>query len=868
MKGLFLTLVFSNAAMAENLIKQESQDSSAGLSAESYQEREKVLQELWAQGEEALDYLNEQAEGSDPEAAWRARKILRWMNLRITPDTPKNVVSLIENYLKANTAQERDTIYRQLLEEKAYSQLFRLPASIEDKAVRESLEARVIELAGAVARDLILEDKDEEALAILADAKLDEAGQLRWVSLATAMGKREELWPDLSSKDQMRFARWAGDFELMKQLAPEDHEVLRTLRILEGDPMPYLKSQNKLTPDIKLRSELAQAYWKDEENGKRAKIIRTSLRQSLKSGKGEVKQKAFQTLAQSGSVADAMSYFEVNHPIELFNYYQRSERLDLAFEVFGLKAGEPVPEKWIEQTLEMVAGEWDLSNEGCAKLTYLGLFLFERGKTEEGEQILRRLLDRLEAKQNENETYGFLQYIAGGGSTVPTSGAIDFALQAASEFQQKIFEPRNFLMTIFGERDSVSEFYSFVEKEEPELSEWDHVRAVYAFFGYTVNFPQETSDRLAKTFEERAVEDNRSADWIVLQESASYRGDAALLERAMKALLKFDRDDKRYASELAGLYYADGRYDEAADLWLEILESSTPDTAQMGFAIICLTEAGRMDEAKKLLSQMEKLALGDGQWLVVLSELWLRIGEAERSYQYDARALCLLPAGGSQWYRQLNRVAQSAQVSGHWKAAAASRQVYEVMRPFDFYPSPLYYLDNPSQIAYSRGMAALEDGEQARASEHFERAVATGGFSGYFADELFMELRAAGQFEEVEKIWGELSPVYRRSLELYPDSHNAFNTAAWVASRAAQDIDEAMAWSKKALELVPNSSAYLDTKAETLFAKGNREEALKFSEKACQNSRGVEELSQIRIQYRHFRDDDFYLPAPKMEEPE
>jgi tetratricopeptide (TPR) repeat protein len=76
--------------------------------------------------------------------------------------------------------------------------------------------------------------------------------------------------------------------------------------------------------------------------------------------------------------------------------------------------------------------------------------------------------------------------------------------------------------------------------------------------------------------------------------------------------------------------------------------------------------------------------------------------------------------------------------------------------------------------------------------------------------------------------WEQIGNV----LKLYPDCDNTCNTAAWLASRALQNLDQARNYEQHALTLNPEQPAYMDTMAEIEFARGNREKAIEWSTKA------------------------------------
>ena len=74
------------------------------------------------------------------------------------------------------------------------------------------------------------------------------------------------------------------------------------------------------------------------------------------------------------------------------------------------------------------------------------------------------------------------------------------------------------------------------------------------------------------------------------------------------------------------------------------------------------------------------------------------------------------------------------------------------------------------------------------------------------------------------------------SVRSYAKAHTTYNSAAWMASRASRDLDDALEKIRTALSMRPKQAAYLDTMAEVWFAKKNREKAVEWSRKAVQDS--------------------------------
>lgn len=843
------------------------------LGAEAFGEREAARQELWRQGLESDEALRKYAASDDPEIAWRARQILQLLELKLGPDTSPQIIKLVESFLQAKTVSARESAFLTLLELKAYPQLVRLPRQLMAGKMRDNYQRRIDDVIVGESIQLVLEEKDEEALAILAEARESPAGNLRWVALASAMGKREELAPSLDSDDQMRFARWAGDVDRIRSLAPSDHEIQTTLQIIDGNPLPLLEAIAREPGSQSDWARLAIALWEGREDEPEIrKMIERTTSAATKdmTASSDRTVDALHLLARLGFAELALPIFEKIYPDEAFAYYHSLDKIDQALACYGLVAGGETDEKWLRKNLSLIDDEWDLDNDGYRQLINVAFSLYEHGELAKSEVILRAIRDRINEMQNDEDMADYLTYLAGnrGRSLMSpdeqriSSGFPDLAIKLAQEEGGDLFQPAEFLRLTFNARESVFTLYSFLEERYPEVDDWEKVRAVFAAFGLEVSIPRQRVNEYLSAFEEKIQGDDDIGDWEVLAETALYQGDTARLERALVAAAAADPESVRAQSELAVFYFANHDFAKAAEIWLKI-RGDSPESLTYGghgYLAISLIMSGQEEAAAASLALLEKLSLSDGQWLATLSELWTQCGEHEKAYQCERRALLLLPSGSPTWTARVFDYARAAQAAGRWKTAAAASQVSAAGRQVESAGSTGAYLGQRAQLDYCLAMAALEEGREEEGRTRLDRCVELGGNEGFFANEPLWELRKAGRFKEARALWDKIAPVYRRAIELYPNADNTLNTAAWAAARAGVDTEEAMGWVDRALVLRPSVSAYLDTKAEVYFAQGKREEALVWSGKACAKSRSISELGQIRLQQTHFANDDFYLP--------
>ena len=839
----------------------------AGLAAESYANRELAGEKLWRDGEESANLLKAIALSDEPEAALRARKILRWFDLSISPDTPKEIVQMVESFLATNNATERNEIINSLIEKEAYAQLFKLPKHVTNERAAATLAARVSELARDLAEEHILEGEDEKALLVLEQTKEFKLGLLRWISFLSALDKGEEYWPQMTDKERIMLARWEGNVDLLRELVDSTHPIQTTLQLLDGQPVPFLEKRAQRADSSGVQARIAKAIWTGQADGKENLKQIDLLLSVLRNARGvEQADDVMVVLSQMGYSNEIIPEYESQFPREMFAYYSGTERIDEAFKVFGLEVGKPIPQDWIDNTLDKVGEQFEVENEGISAILNLAHFFSERGLKAEARQLLHALLEKIDTL-NEKEVEKLLRTLCGSQSQVGYQGFPEFALEAAQKREE--IEPQVFLSSLFFGKNGSSWIYQLLEDWEPDLSEWERARVVLALYGQEVDFSREAQHELIAKLEKKADEEASAMQWQTLNNIAEARGDLSLTERSIKALLNLEENASKWSLRLANFYFLDGRFKEAAQLNLSLFENDPERTSLLPRVIVSLELAGRKKEAAEKLKLLEKLALGDGAYLLDIGIIWGQVGYWDRQQELFQRAFMQLPAEGGSWVHLSRFVAEAAYRNRQWAQAAALYEVAVVTQVPDLRVngSPDFFLKNRGFIDFARAMVAHESKDSVLREECLTRLASRSCTELFFADHIFSELRVAGLHEQAETIWKKVAPVYRQAMAYYPEGSSVHNTSAWVAARSACDLEDAAIWVDRALELSPHSSAYMDTKAEVLFSQGKREEALKWSEKGCQASETLDSLGQLRVQYRHFKNDSFPIEGLNKEEP-
>ncbi len=88
---------------------------------------------------------------------------------------------------------------------------------------------------------------------------------------------------------------------------------------------------------------------------------------------------------------------------------------------------------------------------------------------------------------------------------------------------------------------------------------------------------------------------------------------------------------------------------------------------------------------------------------------------------------------------------------------------------------------------------------------------------------------------EIVKLIEAAAERMRAEIKADPTSPVEYNQFAWLIGNTEGDFDEALRFSKKSLELSPDSSAYFDTLARVYFARGELDNAVAYQTKAAAN---------------------------------
>lgn len=838
------------------------------LSDEKFRVRENASREIWKTGESALPALQEIAAGNDPEQAYRARDLLRKIQLHITPETDPAVISLVERYAKASP-NEKVTLFDQMHKKRAWRQILKLYASETNPELQSRLLRSVDGVAVIAARECLLDDDAVAAREFLEMAPADARGLLALADFHRSQGSLEaELKRAKTLKGvqadawQLALYRASGNLKAARDAASAAGEttISAILSALLGDPLPWLQHHQTGGATMKSYTELAIKRWQ-------GRTLRPAdlepLTHSANSRNRDQRGNAASGLFLLGEARLAEKAYAANSPIAAFSYFESLERIPEALKALGLDPENPDYAAWVEKRLGRFSKNdaADQADESVdtRDLIVLANFMERRGLHRPCAAAFLKPLAALGEKDADLLT-GFLGQLFGGNVTLGGEylGAPQVAKQAALAWAGDDAQRWAQVIDVaFGGQNEMIALWDWLAELQPQTSRAERLDGMLALCGLGRD-PLRLREKwltLGWAAVQQAAEDKRKP---LLDQMAFMSGQSPDVRTSLKLWDQLDeagRDGISWRAHIMDLSAA-GRWDEAAEFFLKQIDrvsttKSPPQPSLLACAAACLRQAGRADEATALDSLVEKLALGNDALEIANGYAYGQ--DYPRSADWRARAIRQSDPAAENFADTLQLHNEMLVQQGSWREVAAisevSAQMMASVESESLVVPPLLSLKLRLQSDLGRALVNLKT-DRADSLAMLENCYRMFPCDGSLADDFFPALRKAGLIKEhdewFKESWERMAAVIRQ----FPDSDNTCNTTAWIASRARRNLDPAEKLLERALAANPEQSAYLDTMAEIQFAKGNREKALEWSQRAV-NFMPLDVM--LRRQHERFR---------------
>jgi hypothetical protein len=842
------------------------------LADNQFRIREEASRKLWAIGEPALAALREAVEGNDPEQAYRARELIRKIELHLTPDTDPAVMAMVERYAKASSDEKRG-LFGQLRKKRAWRQMLKLYAAETNPELQTSLQNSVAGVAVTAARECLLDGDPNGARDFLEMAPADAAGLLALADFHRSQGtldaelKRAKTLKGVHADAwQLALYRASGNLEAARDSATAAGEtkISAILSMLLGDPVPWM-SQNQAIMGAgvihKPYTELAIRRWQGLEI--RPADLEPLVRSVGSKNRGE-RANGINSLFLLGESGRAEEAYLKSSPQEAFSYFESLERIPEALTALGLDPKQPDYAGWVAKRIQHLGEdraeeEQDLSMD-IPELTRLANFLERRGMLEQNAAVFTKPLAAF-AEQDAGNFTDFLASLFGGSPmergesySAPELArgiAITWAGDSAERWDEVV-------TAAFGGQDETMGIWNWLATLNPKATRIERLDGMLALNGMGRDPHRLREKWLALAWQAvaNAPEDKRTPPLLNLAYLSGQFPDVVTNLKVWDLLPQALRDELPWREHLADLTAA-GRWDEAAAFYLDLIDRlakarQDPQPSVHAIAAACLRKAGRVDEAAAQDGLVETLALGN-------NALEIANGYAEgedfaRAAEWGARAVRQVDPMAEEFPSMLQFHTQTLLEQGAWKAAAAVSEVRAQMFASVGLSTEgaIARLRVRLQADMGRALANLKTNRSGSLAllAGCQRMLSS---DGSLADDFFPALRKEGLLKEHDEWFKDSWDRMVAVIEQFPGSDNTCNTAAWLASRARRNLDQAQKFEEIALASNPDQSAYLDTMAEIQFARGNRAKALEWSARAVNFTPGGVDGPLLRRQHERFR---------------
>ncbi len=870
----------------------------ASLADEHFPAREAATKKLWELGDAAVPSLREAATGKDPEVAYRARDILRKLDLFILPGTDPGIISLVERYKQAATSQKSE-IMDQLRAKRAYRQVLKLFAAESDQKLRANLQGAIEGLATFAAREALLAGNAAEARTMLELAPADDEGLMALAAFHRAQGTLDaEIERAKSSKAPganawlLALYRAGGDIPKARAAALDAGKpsIAAMMAMIEGDPLPWLEfGSTRNSSAVDLYTPLAIKRWQGRNPGT---PDFSAIINRLNSRSTATRATAAGALSLLGEPSLAEPVLTKLDPMSSFASLESAERVDEALKALDLDPDKPDFTKWAAPRFAQLTREPDSSEGETAELAMMAAFLENRGLNSELEAAFDKPMTKV-AEKDIDAFSSLVRLMCGRGlNRFCATGPVLRVAPAWAGDDDDNWE--DILVAVFGDNDDTMAVWTLLSQVDAKATRGERFAGMFALAGIGPD-PDNLRERwLARLWKhvEQADPGQRST---LLRRVSFLLGrtpdvDSRIKLFDLRAKLEpaaKDEEPKPAAEDddpLAGdeemvdpdqedeipddaaeagvdmLYLAAaGRWEETAKLTVKLLSAykgrANTRADLHAYAASCLRRAGKDKEAAEHDAWVEKLALGDGVLYRRIADGYAFGEDYARSAKWWQRAVCEISPESRDIDGILEDHISLLLDDGQWEKAAATSEVLAqiLSRTNHSLLTLTGQLNVRQQADLARAMCLLKT-DRDRAIAMLARCHSQDPCGGMLADHFFPALRKAGLTSEHDK-WFDLSWEKIQSvIKRYPGSHNSRNSAAWLAARSVRKLAAAEAEAKQALAVYPEQGAYLDTMAEIQFAKGHREEAIKWSERAIK-ARPTD--SAVRRQLVRFRGEPF-----------
>ncbi|MCS6850649.1 MAG: hypothetical protein NZ700_05710 [Gemmataceae bacterium] len=802
------------------------------LGDSSFRVREEASQFLWEAGKAAEPALREALKSDDPEVVRRAREILDRFRWGIYPDTPRNIVELINRY--RNEPLNRQNIVRELskLGVQGYMALFKIAANEEVEEFRQALLKQMAQEVAQMVKTLTL-DGSHAAAAELIELSLTTDAPEALRNYAAYHLLRDQI--DVKIAHFRSRLEQTGD----KQAAA----VLAYLHRARGD-LASARAAAERADNLSLLRELL--FEMNDWKALAAKPLPP-----------EVSREALEVLAFQATIhrlAGDNKGFEDR--LAEVRKFAKGDDDSMAMEV----AKVLLVNELVDEALEILRRLKDLSpafDVLCAQLRYReAMELVEKAPQGAGHDLFRVNLRRGRVLQTLGEKGAAARLFAQMGEefkNATTTSRFEALIEAEMKagltelaFEQSAWmlprlaqerSPTPLLGHLFPKKEVTADvWWQVLRQHKPQEDAADSFRMLRRLLAGQL--PLDEVQPLLGIAEKMtaSLSPAEKERWLVAIAEV-----ADLHQRRDEARSYFDKAVQVGATTMPGMrlgtWLAQRKdWAGAAAAWGRVSEKARLIPGPLYLRGWALTQAGQETEGRRLMELAHFLPLGNEVSRYQLAGLLADHGLKEAALR--EREITVRTGAFDSWYTDdpLRHVAHAALMRKDFGRAADAYERYllHALHANRYFVDSAAYLIVPGIIHRARSRVYLAQGKVAEALREADACLRL--LPGDVEMPLLVvpELARRGLQNEADRIFRQVADRLEQLCRDYPQSSWAHNSYAWLAACCRRELDKALAHAQKAVELAPNSSGLLDTLAEVHFQRGDRDRAIALMKKCLE----------------------------------
>ncbi len=838
----------SGSAMSEEAIEQAIRD----LGHDAFAVRRRATYDLWQAGDSVEPALREALQSPDPEVVARARWILDRLQFGLHPETPPQLVHLVQQF-RSGTEPIRRSVLKRLVESERIDLAVRLIHSMADPKARERLMGQMINELTKSARQRILAGNFDAARQLLEMAARTDSGCRDFAAYLLLQGKLEEE----TSRRAEALAQHTDEAEarLLGYLLRAQGDLPAALRVFD---------QQAVSPDLARGVLVELGDWNelarriDETLPAAGEPLDENITDRDAVLEGLAASAAFHHLAGNEAQSDAACkrldeaatdnpdeapyvakamliagrldegirrFSELDDRRAAFDLLVAQMRFDDAFQVAGMDG--PRSHFYLDIPVQESADE---SNEGSARqraVFALGLSVGQTLQRLGWKVEARRLFNHLASAAHDNAKLEMHQLCR----AEREAGLDAEAFQCAAEAMDARSAPA-YLNALFSKQAvEAIRWWSYFVDSQPESEPSDRLARVRGIVERSADakallaLADEVEGALA------ALPPDEQRQWLLVLgqlrlDAADAEGARRCLERAAEA----DRSPAAY-SRLADFHWKRREWTAAAEAYrsaIDLAANVSPESIAHllfleGYARSMIGDAA---EGNRLMTVARLLPLGNTHMRHSMAGALAEHGLANEA--------------AGQW-RIILRTGQF----NEWALNDAGKQVGNTLSGTDDLQAAIYwqrlllsclkrnanladasgYLKLIQLIHRLRARGLLAEGKSDQAVREARLAHAgTPGDTALVCD-LVPRLDEAGRKDDADRLF-QLAFDHRMiAAKEHPSDASLLNNTAWMAATCNRELEHAQDFAQRATELSPDNPVYLDTLAEVHFRRGDRKAA-------------------------------------------